>query len=110
MYNGPVPGTGTEEESGSLGAAVGLQVTGQIDLPVMQKEAAHVFLGRPHESLSTVLMNPRFEGEIVHHFQRSDGGNERAMQVIAGSERRLMRQQKRLQKIHRTRLPGGSGS
>lgn len=31
-------------------------------------------------------------------------GNERAMLAIAGSEKRLMQQQKRLQKIHRTRF------
>ncbi len=161
---------------------------------VVQKEAAQMFLGKPHESLYTVLMKPWFEGEIVHSFQRrnfvpeprvdvvllrlrkrgpplvsradrqcfrdfavysfttwrptigstlkdiftsyqlkqlrrelgidlaatptvlsfeqwltmfayfKNGGHERAMRVIAGSERRLMQQQKRLQKIHRTRL------
>lgn len=161
---------------------------------VMQKEAALMFLGKPHESLYTVLLKPWFEGEIVHHFRRrdfvpeprvdvvllrlrkrgpplmsradrqcfrdfvvyaftawrptigdilkgiftwrqlkylnreagidlsatptmisfeqwltmfayfKDVGNEQAMQAIAGSERRLMQQQKRLQKIHRTRL------
>jgi 23S rRNA (adenine-N6)-dimethyltransferase len=38
----------------------------------MQKEAADMFLGKPHESLRTILLKPWFETEIVHCFQRSD--------------------------------------
>ena len=163
----------------------------------MQKEAAEMFLGKPHESLRTILLKPWFEMEIVHHFQRKDFmpvprvdvvmlrlrkrgpplvnrtdrqcfrdfvvhvfttrqptldtilksiftrrqlkcihselgvdlnvtptfvpfeqwlklfeylktvGNECAMQVIAGSEQSLIRQQSRLQKMHRTRSKRG---
>jgi 23S rRNA (adenine-N6)-dimethyltransferase len=39
---------------------------------VMQKEAGEMFLGKPRESLYTVLMKPWFEVEIVHHFRRKD--------------------------------------
>ena len=160
---------------------------------VMQKEAAEMFLGKPHESLRTILLKPWFEMEIIHRFKRQDFipaprvdvvmlrlrkrgpplvcsadrqffrdfvvrifttrqptmatilkgiftgrqlkyiqrelgvdlditptslsfeqwlklfdyfkavGNEWAMQVISGSEQRHIRQQNRLQKIHRTR-------
>lgn len=38
----------------------------------MQREAADTLLGKPHESLRTVLMQPWFEMETVHHFQRTD--------------------------------------
>ncbi len=38
----------------------------------MQKEAADMFLGKPHESLYTVLLKPWFEVGIVHRFQRKD--------------------------------------
>jgi 23S rRNA (adenine-N6)-dimethyltransferase len=38
----------------------------------MQKEAAKMFLGIPHESLRTILLKPWFEMEIIHHFQRKD--------------------------------------
>lgn len=38
----------------------------------MQREAARMFIGKPHESLRTILLKPWFETEIVHHFQRSD--------------------------------------
>jgi 23S rRNA (adenine-N6)-dimethyltransferase len=38
----------------------------------MQKEAAVMYLGKPHESLRTILLKPWFEMEIVHHFQRKD--------------------------------------
>ena len=159
----------------------------------MQKEAAEMFLGKPHESLCTVLLKPWFEVEIVHRFRRKDFvpeprvdvvmlrlrkrgpplvnradkqcfrdfvvysfttwrptlgsvlkgifsgqqlkhmrrelgydldttptsipfelwlnvfeyfkkiGNEQAMHTIVGSEKRLIQQQKRLQKVHRTR-------
>lgn len=37
---------------------------------VMQKEAAEMFLGKPHESLRSLLLKPWFETEIVYHFQR----------------------------------------
>lgn len=160
---------------------------------VMQKEAAEMFLGRPHESLRTILLRPWFEMETLHRFQRTDFqpvprvdvvllrvqkrgppllssadrqgfrdfvvyffttwqpvagsplkriftrqqrkyiqstlglgldatptslsferwlhlfeyfktvGNERASQIIAGSEYNLLQQQEKLQKIHRTR-------
>ena len=39
---------------------------------VMQREAALMFSGKPHESLRTILLKPWFETEIVHRFQRSD--------------------------------------
>lgn len=39
---------------------------------VMQREAAAMFMGKPHESLRTILLKPWFETEIVHRFQRSD--------------------------------------
>src|SRR5207237_2818480 len=34
----------------------------------MQKEAAGMFVGRPHESLRSLLLKPWFEVEIVHRF------------------------------------------
>jgi 23S rRNA (adenine-N6)-dimethyltransferase len=160
----------------------------------MQKEAADMLLGKPHESLYTVLLKPWFEVEIVHRFRRKDFvpkprvdvvmlrlrkrgpplvsradrqcfrdfvvysfttwrpalgsilkgiftgqqlkhirrelgvdldttptslpfeqwlnlfeyfknvGNRQAMNAILGSEKRLLQQQKRLQKVHRTRI------
>jgi 23S rRNA (adenine-N6)-dimethyltransferase len=160
----------------------------------MQKEAAYMFLGKPRESLCSVLLKPWFEVEIVHRFRRKDFvpepqvdvvmlrlrkrgpplvnradrqcfrdfvvysfttwrptlgdilkgiftgqqlkhmrrelsidldatptsltfeqwlnlfeyfknvGNEQARHTIAGSEKRLRQQQKRLQKVHRTRI------
>jgi len=39
---------------------------------VMQREAAEMFMGRPRESLRTILLKPWFEVEIVHQFQRKD--------------------------------------
>jgi 23S rRNA (adenine-N6)-dimethyltransferase len=39
---------------------------------VMQREAAAMFMGKPHESLRTILLKPWFETEIVYRFQRSD--------------------------------------
>ncbi|MDQ2887791.1 MAG: 23S ribosomal RNA methyltransferase Erm [Chloroflexota bacterium] len=38
----------------------------------MQKEAAEMFLGKPHESLRTILLKPWFEIAIVHNFKRRD--------------------------------------
>ncbi|MFL5692633.1 MAG: 23S ribosomal RNA methyltransferase Erm [Ktedonobacteraceae bacterium] len=38
----------------------------------MQKEAAEMFLGKPHELLRTILLKPWFEMEIVHRFKRQD--------------------------------------
>jgi 23S rRNA (adenine-N6)-dimethyltransferase len=38
----------------------------------MQKEAAEMFLGKPHESLRTILLKPWFEMAIVHNFERKD--------------------------------------
>ncbi len=159
----------------------------------MQREAAQMFLGRPHATLRAALLYPWFELEIVHRFKRADFipaprvdvvmlrlrkrgpplvssadrqgfrdfatysftawqptlgetltriftprqlnalcgalgcdlevspssiaceqwlslfecvktlGNQRAQRMIAGSEHRLARQQKRLEKVHRTR-------
>jgi 23S rRNA (adenine-N6)-dimethyltransferase len=39
---------------------------------VMQREAADMWLGRPHESLRTVLLKSWFELEVVHRFRRTD--------------------------------------
>ncbi|HEU5349669.1 MAG TPA: rRNA adenine N-6-methyltransferase family protein, partial [Ktedonobacterales bacterium] len=159
----------------------------------MQKEAAHMFLGKPRESLRSILLKPWYEIEIVYRFRRDDfapaprvdvvmlrlrkrgpplvnpsdrqyfrdfvayvftywqpgadnpfkriftrqqlnyltrelrfdpgatptsipieqwlnlfgqvkiTGNERAKRAISGSEQRLLRRQRRIQKIHRTR-------
>lgn len=38
----------------------------------MQKEAAEMFLGKPRESLRTILLKPWFETDIVHRFHRWD--------------------------------------
>ncbi len=38
----------------------------------MQREAADTLLGRPRESLRTVLLKPWFEIETIHHFRRID--------------------------------------
>lgn len=38
----------------------------------MQREAADTLLGKPHETLRTILMKPWFEIEVVHHFRRMD--------------------------------------
>lgn len=38
----------------------------------MQKEAAEMFLGKPHELLRTILLKPWFEMEIIHRFKRQD--------------------------------------
>ena len=39
---------------------------------IMQREAAEMFLGKPHETLRTILLKPWFEMEIVHRFERKD--------------------------------------
>jgi 23S rRNA (adenine-N6)-dimethyltransferase len=39
---------------------------------IMQKEAAEMFLGKPHESLRTILLKPWFEMTIVHNFKRKN--------------------------------------
>ena len=39
---------------------------------IMQREAADTLLGRPHESLRTILLKPWFEVELLHHFRRAD--------------------------------------
>ncbi len=39
---------------------------------IMQKEAAEKFLGKPHESLYSLLLKPCFELELLHRFKRSD--------------------------------------
>lgn len=39
---------------------------------IMQREAAEMFLGKPHESLRTILLKPWFEMAIVHRFERKD--------------------------------------
>lgn len=38
----------------------------------MQREAAGVLLGEPHESLRSVLLKPWYDMEIVHRFRRTD--------------------------------------
>lgn len=38
----------------------------------MQKEAAEMLLGKPHESLRTILLKSWFEMTIVHNFKRRD--------------------------------------
>jgi 23S rRNA (adenine-N6)-dimethyltransferase len=38
----------------------------------MQREAAHMYVGTPGESLRSILLKPWFELEIVHRFRRSD--------------------------------------
>lgn len=38
----------------------------------MQREAAHMYLGNPCESLRSVLLKPWFELEIAHRFRRAD--------------------------------------
>lgn len=38
----------------------------------MQKEAADMFLGKPRESLRSILLKPWFEIEMVHRFRRDD--------------------------------------
>jgi 23S rRNA (adenine-N6)-dimethyltransferase len=39
---------------------------------VMQREAAEKFLGVPHSSLYSILLQPCFDLELFHRFQRSD--------------------------------------
>jgi len=48
----------------------------------MQKEAAEKFLGKPHESLYTVLLKPWFEVEMVHRFRRKDFVPEPGVDVV----------------------------
>lgn len=38
----------------------------------MEKRAARRFLGKPRETLRSLLLKPKFELEIVHHFRRED--------------------------------------
>ena len=38
----------------------------------VQREAAEMFLGEPHESLRTLMLKPWFEATIVHRFERRD--------------------------------------
>ena len=49
---------------------------------VMQKEAADMFLGKPHESLRTVLLKPWFEMDIVYRFRRKDFRPEPRVDVV----------------------------
>jgi 23S rRNA (adenine-N6)-dimethyltransferase len=49
---------------------------------VMQKEAADRFLGKPHESLYTVLLKPWFEVVLVHRFRRKDFVPEPQVDVV----------------------------
>jgi 23S rRNA (adenine-N6)-dimethyltransferase len=49
---------------------------------VMQKEAADRFLGKPHESLYSVLLKPWFEVELVHRFRRKDFVPEPQVDVV----------------------------
>jgi 23S rRNA (adenine-N6)-dimethyltransferase len=39
---------------------------------IMQREAAEMYLGKPHEILRAVLLKPWFEVEILHRFRRRD--------------------------------------
>src|SRR2546421_5484808 len=48
----------------------------------MQKEAAEMFLGKPHESLYTVLLKPWFEVEMMHRFRRKDFVPEPRVDVV----------------------------
>ena len=38
----------------------------------MQREAADMLLGKPHESLRTILLKPWFQMDVVHYFQRTN--------------------------------------
>lgn len=49
---------------------------------MMQKEAAEMYLGEPHEILRSVLLKPWFEVEIVHRFRRKDFVPEPRVDVI----------------------------
>jgi 23S rRNA (adenine-N6)-dimethyltransferase len=53
---------------------------------------------------SPAALSPQEWLKLFAYFTRT--GSEQAMQRIAGSERRLLQQQKHLQKRHRTRTPG----
>jgi 23S rRNA (adenine-N6)-dimethyltransferase len=48
----------------------------------MQKEAAEMFCGMPHESLCSVLLKPWFEGEMMHRFRRKDFVPEPRVDVV----------------------------
>lgn len=48
----------------------------------MQREAADMFLGKPHESLRTVLLKPWFELAPVHRFRRKDFRPEPRVDVV----------------------------
>lgn len=39
---------------------------------VMQRQAAHKFLGQPRESLASVLLKPWFAPTVAYHFRRTD--------------------------------------
>jgi 23S rRNA (adenine-N6)-dimethyltransferase len=49
---------------------------------IMQKEAAEKFLGKPHESLYSLLLKPCFELEILHRFKRSDFAPDPRVDVV----------------------------
>lgn len=49
---------------------------------VMQREAADRFLGRPLESLYSVLLKPWFEVQMVHRFRRKDFVPEPRVDVV----------------------------
>jgi 23S rRNA (adenine-N6)-dimethyltransferase len=55
----------------------------------MQREAADMFLGKPRESLRSILLKPWFEMEIVHHFRRTDFAPAPRVDVV------MVRQRKR---------------
>ena len=48
----------------------------------IQKEAAGMFVGRPHECLRSLLLKPWFEVEIVHRFRRKDFVPEPRVDVV----------------------------
>ncbi|HEX6556384.1 MAG TPA: 23S ribosomal RNA methyltransferase Erm [Ktedonobacteraceae bacterium] len=48
----------------------------------MQKEAAGMYVGKPHETLRSLLLKPWFEVEIVHRFRRKDFVPEPRVDVV----------------------------
>jgi 23S rRNA (adenine-N6)-dimethyltransferase len=61
----------------NITSAIVTQLTTTARLPedaylAMQREAAEMYLGKPHEFLRAVLLKPWFEVEIMHRFRRRD--------------------------------------
>ena len=38
----------------------------------MEKRAARRFMGKPRENLRSLMLKPRFDLDIIHHFRRED--------------------------------------